>query len=877
MSRLLAMVCIVWAGLLSAQDFEFGAKTKVDLLVAPSVAKAASTIDVGLRLQMPKGYHTYWKNPGENGAPTTIEWALPKGISAGEIKWPVPEKVEWQEMFTYAYHGEILLIVPLMLAENLADGEYELKGKVKWLECEESCESGEAEVSAKLVVGTEASAGPHTATFEKARMQWPTRELLAGTQAEWDGAANAQGERRLKMTVPANATAKVEFLPFEGDSDTTPWKMAHASTFTRGAEAVTISKIFKSKSGQWPATLRGVLRFEENGKVRGHPVAFQPADGAAPEAGLDPFSADGFNPKGSEANAMLDHTQAIAGSEVWAGVQWKLREHWHLFWKDPGMPGLPPEFHWTLPEGITAGEIHWPKHKRMEILEHMGNVYEGEVMLLSPLTVGTGVKPGDYKIGLKVEWQECYKECEQHEKEFTLTLKVAAEAQPSKHASTIKEWRAKVPEAQLVNGNNKETSGGSTVPEDGSMSLLAILWSAFLGGIILNVMPCVLPVISMKILGFVQQSEEAPGRVAKLGVTYALGVMASFMVLAGMMIAAKQASGSAAWGMQMQNPTFNLVLMIVVMLVALNLFGVFEVTLGGGAMTKANKLANREGYLGAFFNGILATALATPCTAPFLATGMGAALTQTNGVIIAAMAAVGAGLAFPFVLFSFNPGWLKFLPKPGNWMVQFKQVMGFPMLAAAVWMLSFTGPMFGKTGILWLGVLLVVVALAAWVFGEFKQRAASQSLKPLLACVLLLAGGYGVAMEWGLDWKNRWTKKLDWQPWSTEAVAQAREEGRTVIVDFTADWCLNCKVTKAAALDVGPVVDKLNDLNGVALIGDWTKKDPAITKVLHRHKRAGVPLVLVYPPKGEPIILPPLMSSPGKVLEALDKAGRPSG
>ncbi len=704
MRRLLSILCLMSVGVLSAQDFDFGPQTKVTLLVEPAVAQAGSTIEVGVQLEMAEGWHTYWQNAGENGTPTTIQWTLPEGITAGAIRWPVPEKVEWLEMFTYAYHGKVLLIVPLTLATDLQPGDYELKAKVEWLECEETCIPGDAAVSATLVVGHETKPGPHADWFQTTRAQWPAKNELPQLPAHWAGPANEEGERVLKLTVPVDSAVPqvqhVHFLPFSTDGK--PWQIAHPTEeLAKGETEFTLTKIITSKTGQWPTQVPGVVRFETAGKVTGHETAFIIGD------------------KKAEA--------------------------------------------------------------------------------------GTG-----------------------------------------------------------------DTGSGDDKPA----SLLWILWYAFLGGMILNVMPCVLPVISMKILGFVQQSQEAPERVAKLGVTYALGVLASFMVLAGMMIAAKQATGMAAWGMQMQNPTFNLVLMIVVLLVSLNLFGVFEVNVGGGAaMAKASELANRDGYLGAFFNGILATALATPCTAPFLASGMGAALTQTNGVIIAAMAAVAAGLAFPYVLLSCNPGWLKFLPKPGNWMVQFKQVMGFPMLAAAVWMLSFTGPMFGKSGILWLGVLLVVVALAAWVFGEFKQRAASQSLKPVLVCALLLAGGYGTAMEWGLDWKKRWTTKMEWQPWSAEAVADARAEGRTVLVDFTADWCMTCKFTKAAALDVEPVIKKLNALDGIAFIGDWTNKDPAITKVLNRHQRAGVPLVLVYPPTGDPIVLPPVMKDPEKVLEALEKAG----
>ena len=326
--------------------------------------------------------------------------------------------------------------------------------------------------------------------------------------------------------------------------------------------------------------------------------------------------------------------------------------------------------------------------------------------------------------------------------------------------------------------------------------------------------------------------------------------------------------------MQMQNPYFNLVLLLVVVLVALNLFGVFEVTLGGSAVTKASELSSREGFMGAFFNGVLATALATPCTAPFLAGAMGVALTQGQGTIIAAMSAVAFGLASPYVILSFRPDWLKFLPKPGEWMVQFKMIMGFPMLAAGIWILSFTGPMFGKSGVLWLGVLLVFVALAAWVFGEFKQRAASLSLKPLVACGVLLFSGYGLAMEWGLDWRQTRDDSIQWMAWSPEAEQEARDAGKPVLIDFTADWCITCKANKRTSIEIESVRAVLKEHDVVAMTGDYTNKDPRITKVLQKHRRSGVPLVLVYSPgENEPEVLP-VMLTPQIVLDALENAGK---
>ena len=871
MRRFVFTFLILLPGILVAQDF--GAKTQASLLVNPSMAKAGNNIEVGLLLKMPEGWHTYWRNPGENGTATSIKWNLPNGITAGVIHWPVPEKVEWLEMFTYAYHHEVLLIIPLTLADDLKSGKYDLKGKVEWLECEETCIPGEAEVAAVLLVGDETKPGEHTTLFQKWSNQMPSKTELPQLPALWAGEANAKGERVLNLKVPVNGSgAKVHFLPFATTGK--KWSVAHSSDLIKGDKEITLTKVITSKEGKWPTELTGVVRYETNGNVNGRQTAFQISEPSTEE----PFGLDGvFGQAKSKVSVRLNHLEAKSGGEVLAGVSFSIPKHWHIFWKEPGAPGLPPSFTWTLPEGFAAGEILWPKHTQLELFGETANVYEYQVMLLTALSVNRDVKPGNYEIGLKVDWQECDdKSCVPQEKEFKLTLKVGEEAQLAENPKEFQAWLAKVP----------GVSGGSTDGES-PKSIWFILCGAFLGGMILNIMPCVLPVISMKILGFVQQSQEAPARVRKLGLTYGLGVLFSFLVLAGSMIAVKESTGMASWGMQMQNPYFNLVLLLVVALVALNLFGVFEVTLGGGTMGKANELASREGYLGAFFNGMLATALATPCTAPFLAPAMGVAFTQSNGVIIASMCAVAVGLAFPFVLLSFQPGWLKILPKPGNWMVQFKQVMGFPMLAAAIWVLSFTGPMFGKGGIMWLGVLLCVVALAAWVFGEFVQRTVPKSSKPLLVSGLILVAGYAMALEWGLDWRHPENRKIvgggievkvdgvQWKSWSPEAVAEARAAGHPVLIDFTADWCMSCKYTKDKALEVKSVIRKLADIDGVAFLADWTDKDPVITEALHRYRRGAVPLVLVYPPQGEAIVLPPVMHSPGKVLEALEKTVTP--
>ena len=339
---------------------------------------------------------------------------------------------------------------------------------------------------------------------------------------------------------------------------------------------------------------------------------------------------------------------------------------------------------------------------------------------------------------------------------------------------------------------------------------------AFLGGLILNVMPCVLPVIALKILGFVSQAKEAPGRVRLLGLIYTLGVLVSFAVLAGLVIGVKAAGHRASWGMQFANPQFVVVLTVLVTLVALNLFGLFEVNPGSAVVGAAGTLASKHGPAGAFFNGLLATVLATPCTAPILGAALGFAFSHSAGTILLIFLTVGVGLALPYVLLSWNPAWLKLLPKPGAWMQRFKVAMGFPMLATAMWLFNLMPVYYGKRA-LWLGIFLVVLALAAWVYGEFVQRGGKGRGVGLVVTVILLVGGYAYAIEGQLRWRSpvpagepaqalqETPGGIDWQPWNPEAVAKARATGHPVFVDFTADWCLTCQANKRVAIEVPSV------------------------------------------------------------------------
>jgi thiol:disulfide interchange protein DsbD len=332
---------------------------------------------------------------------------------------------------------------------------------------------------------------------------------------------------------------------------------------------------------------------------------------------------------------------------------------------------------------------------------------------------------------------------------------------------------------------------------------------------------------------------------------------------------------------------------VLVTLVALNLFGLFEVNLSGGIMGAAGTLASKHGPAGAFFNGVLATMLATPCTAPFLSIALGFAVVQKPPVILLTFFTIGLGLALPYVVLSWHPAWLKLLPKPGAWMEKFKITMGFPMLATAIWLASILPAHYGQRA-WWLGIFLLMVALAAWVFGEFVQRGRSRRGLAAFITLGLLATGYALVLEGQLGWRSPAAQEnaaasgepksgeIAWAPWSPQAVAEARAQRRPILVDFTAKWCVTCNGIVKPALETPAISNALVKLNAVALLADYTKTPQDMTAELNRYGRAGVPLVLVYPknPDAPAIVLPdpsPLRAPSHYttvVLEALERAGQ---
>lgn len=398
--------------------------------------------------------------------------------------------------------------------------------------------------------------------------------------------------------------------------------------------------------------------------------------------------------------------------------------------------------------------------------------------------------------------------------------------------------------------------------------LLGVLLAAFLGGVILNVMPCVFPVISLKVMSFVGQAGEDRRKVLAHSLVFALGVLVFFWALTVMMLAVKSAGGGeVGWGAQLQYPAVVIGLVVVMTLVAMGLFGVFEI---GASMTSVGGgLASKSGYAGSFWSGALAVLLATPCTAPLMAPAIGFALSQTAPVMFLVFTALGLGLAAPYFLFAIFPKLLDVLPAPGAWMETFKQFMGFPMLAVVVWLSGVLSKQLDTAGLQWALAAVLLVALAGWILGRFGgfDRPAPARMKGRLTALLVFLVALGVA--WDASARRAPANAVD----IAAVIARHRGEGKHVFVDFTAEWCVTCKVNKRVAINT-PAVQEAFQANNVAFVtADWTNEDPGITKLLAEFGRAGVPFYLLYPADTSK---PPLrfgdgILTQGAILEAIGK------
>ncbi len=413
--------------------------------------------------------------------------------------------------------------------------------------------------------------------------------------------------------------------------------------------------------------------------------------------------------------------------------------------------------------------------------------------------------------------------------------------------------------------------------------LLVALLLALAGGLVLNLMPCVFPVLSLKALAMVGQASSDPRGLRSSGLAFGAGVLLAFWTLAGTLIALRAGGEQVGWGFQLQSPPFIAAMAVLFTLLALNLAGVFEV--GSRVAALAGSLPERKGPAGSFFNGMLAVAVAAPCTAPFMGAALGYALAQPAPHALAVFTALALGMALPYLLLSFVPGLARMLPRPGHWMVTFRQAMVFPLLATVAWLAWVLGLQAGVDAVFGLLAGLVLIAFAAWLYGHFAVPAASRGSRAIaLGCGLLvaLAGGYlawppatqdaPAAPPAAARQGDAHDPGQPWQAWSPDRVAALRAEGRAVFIDFTAAWCVTCQANKQLVLDTAAVREAFARRNTATLRADWTRRDRAISEALAGYGRSGVPVYVLYlPGRDAPILLPELLTRDG-VRAALDGA-----
>lgn len=414
--------------------------------------------------------------------------------------------------------------------------------------------------------------------------------------------------------------------------------------------------------------------------------------------------------------------------------------------------------------------------------------------------------------------------------------------------------------------NSPITAAPAAMPAEVTSLAVAILF-AFLGGIILNLMPCVFPILSMKALALMHKSGAQRRHIVTGGIVYTLGVLASFWLLAGSLMLVRAAGGDIGWGVQLQSPQFVGGLALLLFVIGLLLGGLADV--GQSLANIGDELAHRRGHWGTFFTGALAVIVATPCTAPFMGGAIFYAFTQTWWVTLLVMTALGIGLALPYLILTFWPPALRYLPKPGLWMKQFKEFLAFPMFAAAVWLLWVLAQQTDA-----MGMLLILVSLWAYGFGLWiwQQSETTRSWKLFLRSIVLilfLAGLYAVSEIDPLQTTVRAENKA--QAFSMQKLDSLRSENQPVFVNMTAAWCITCLANEKIALNTQAVQDYIKDNNIAYLKGDWTNRDPNITAYLQSFGRNGVPLYVYYPAgNGCPVVLPQLLT-PDTVVQTLSQ------
>jgi thiol:disulfide interchange protein len=570
-------------------------------------------------------------------------------------------------------------------------------------------------------------------------------------------------------------------------------------------------------------------------------------------------SANGqFNPIGGEdsdkvkASIVSEVKSAVPGQSFRVAVKLIHEAHWHTYGKElpPEVIGKPTKLKWILPEGWSVEDLPWPATKEVDSTDgKKSQGYEGTVYL--PAKITAAGKAGDnIQISVKVDALACNPEnCMPVKPEAMLSILLSDKVEIDPAAVDVF-GIAPAAEPAAVKGMSVKSV---------ERSFLGYLVFAFIGGLILNVMPCVFPVLGIKIMSVVEQAGEDKKQVLLHGLSYTLGILLCFWGLGGLVIALGK-----TWGFQLQSPGFVYGLCVFFLIFGLNMAGLFEI--GASAVGVGADLQAKHGLSGSFFSGLLATVVATPCSAPFLGSALGYTVTLPAPQAMLMFTMIGIGLASPFLVLSLVPSLVSALPRPGTWMESFKQAMSFLLfgtVAFLAWVL--TGMIEGQP-LLFLLFSLVIIALGCWIYGRWSLP--HKPSRTRLIAVLLTLGCLvgGMTFGWPKVEKNADSQGshveggLNWEAWSPEKAAQLRAEGKAVYIDYTAKWCFTCQVNKRVYKDAA-LQKLIADKKIVLLKADWTNEDPRITKALSDLGKAAVPVNVLYlPGKAEPVILPELLS-----------------
>lgn len=580
------------------------------------------------------------------------------------------------------------------------------------------------------------------------------------------------------------------------------------------------------------------------------------------------------------AQLIADTKAIVPGRPFKLAVRLIMQPGWHTYFKDPGDAGIPTKITWQLPSGFRSGNSYWQKPSRFSETGISTYGYTNKTIIATEITPSENIELAKAaNLSAHVKWLSCKDICIPGQGEVRLSLPIIS---PEKAKSLdLSSNTSEFATAYILDTNKSELK--TPLQESKSTnktSIMTYFAFALIGGFLLNFMPCVLPVVAIKILSLLEKTDKENTR--RTVIAFSSGIISSFLLLGLLVIILQAAGQKIGWGFQFQQPIFLMIMSVLLLLFGLSLFGMLDFSFNIGQKT-VNNLAEQEGMAGDFFKGVLATVLSTPCTAPFLGTALGFAFVESWIITLTIFISIGIGMCMPYMILIFAPQYLKLLPKPGDWMTKLKESFGFILLATVVWLVSILYYQIPTTLVIAFMYFLLSVAFAVWLTYSFTNLASTSkrlfTVRSLAVLIIVCTGYFFIYKNKDLLWQNvpenaGLPASNNLAGFDPQKLNDALNEGKTVFLDFSAKWCLTCQLNENTVINTREVQDKLQAFHAVFLKADWTRQDPAVTKLLRKFGRSGVPLYVIFPGKdtGKPIILPELITKE-MVLSKLDEAG----